>query len=439
MSVFATLSAIPVEFILFGVLLLTIAFVHFNTTVTALSGALGITLYKLFGSSFVEGSGLHGLLAHAAHEWVLMANLLGLLLGFALLARHVDDSRLPLLLPRVLPDGAMGGFLLLVAVFVISSVLDNIAAAVIGATIAQRLFNGRVHVGYLASLVACANAGGVGSVLGDTTTTMMWIAGVTPVQVFPGYVAAGIALLVTAIPASRQQQAHAPIVAEAPPGIKLDKARLAIVGGILLLALLVNLIMNSFFRDQVDRLPFLAIAVWSGVIVGGIWRRPDWTEVPRALPGAIFLLALVWCASLMPVEQLPAPSWHATFGLGLISAMLDNIPLTALAIRQDGHDWGMLAYAVGFGGSLLWFGSSAGVAVANRYPEVKSVVAWLRAGWHVALAYPIGFAVMLALLGWQPAVINAGRVIARPAIEANKSANMPAQAAPTRRKIPDPS
>jgi Na+/H+ antiporter NhaD/arsenite permease-like protein len=82
--------------------------------------------------------------------------------------------------------------------------------------------------------------------------------------------------------------------------------------------------------------------------------------------------------------------------------VFDNIPLTALAIKQGGYDWGYLAYAVGFGGSMIWFGSSAGVALSNMYPEAKSVGSWLRHGWHVALAYVFGFFVMLAILGWKP-------------------------------------
>ena len=69
---------------------------------------------------------------------------------------------------------------------------------------------------------------------------------------------------------------------------------------------------------------------------------------------------------MMPVKSLPSPSWETTLGLGFVSAVFDNIPLTALAIKQGNHDWGLLAYAVGFGGSMIWFGSSAGVAVAGR-------------------------------------------------------------------------
>ena len=69
----------------------------------------------------------------------------------------------------------------------------------------------------------------------------------------------------------------------------------------------------------------------------------------------------------------------------------DNIPLTKLAIDQDGDDWGLLAYTVGYGGSMLWFGSSAGLALAGIFPEAKSVKNWLIHGWHVAVGYVLGF------------------------------------------------
>jgi hypothetical protein len=88
--------------------------------------------------------------------------------------------------------------------------------------------------------------------------------------------------------------------------------------------------------------------------------------------------------------------------LGFVSAVFDNIPLTALAIKQGGYDWGLLAYAVGFGGSMIWFGSSAGVALASMYPEARSVGNWLRSGWHVALAYVVGFLIAMLLIGWSP-------------------------------------
>ena len=97
---------------------------------------------------------------------------------------------------------------------------------------------------------------------------------------------------------------------------------------------------------------------------------------------------------------------HDDFGyprlLGFVSAVFDNIPLTALALKQGGYDWDYLAYTVGFGGSMVWFGSSAGVALSNQFPQTKSVALWLRYGWHVPVAYVVGFFAMLILIGWHP-------------------------------------
>jgi Na+/H+ antiporter NhaD/arsenite permease-like protein len=104
----------------------------------------------------------------------------------------------------------------------------------------------------------------------------------------------------------------------------------------------------------------------------------------------------------MPVSELPAASWRSTLSLGFVSAVFDNIPLTKLALLQGGYDWGVLAYAVGFGGSMVWFGSSAGVAFSNIYPEARSVSNWLRHGWHVIAAYVLGFACLMLVFGWNP-------------------------------------
>src|SRR6185436_5624717 len=113
----------------------------------------------------------------------ILSNLFMLLVGFALLSRHFEESHVPAVLPKFLPDDWKGGFLLLVMIFVLSSFLDNIAAAIIGGTIAATVFNHKVHIGYLAAIVAASNGGGSGSVVGDTTTTMMWIDGVNPLSV----------------------------------------------------------------------------------------------------------------------------------------------------------------------------------------------------------------------------------------------------------------
>src|SRR5947208_1319541 len=120
-------------------------------------------------------------------------------------------------------------FILFAAVFVLSSFLDNIAAAMIGGTMATALYRGRVHVGFLAAIVAASNAGGSGSVVGDTTTTMMWIDGVRPSQVLEAYLAAVPALLFFGVVAARQQHAYQPILKDTPAGTTIDAGRLGVV------------------------------------------------------------------------------------------------------------------------------------------------------------------------------------------------------------------
>ena len=128
------------DFLLFGVTLACVAIFHRHTLAVALTGLGAIIVKKVLWDGFDEGAGLSGLLAHFAHEWVLLANLFLLLVGFALLARHFEASRIPDWMPAILPDDWRGAFVLLALIFVVSSFLDNIAGALIGATVAGHVF-----------------------------------------------------------------------------------------------------------------------------------------------------------------------------------------------------------------------------------------------------------------------------------------------------------
>ena len=290
-----------------------------------------------------------------------------------------------------MPDDWKGGLVLLAGVCVLSSFLDNIAAAMIGGAVAKSVFRGKVQIGFIAAIVAASNAGGAGSVLGDTTTTMMWIDGVHPLDVAEAALGAVVALAFFGVFAARQQHAFQPIIKDAPAGLAIDWMRLFIVAMILGGTIATNILFD-----------FPAAGVWIAILIGALLRPTAWRELPAALKGSIFLLSLVTAASLMPVERLPAASWPTALGLGFLSSVFDNIPLTKLALDQGGYDWGFLAYAVGFGGSMIWFGSSAGVAITIEFPEGRDARAWLRHGWHVAVAYVLGFFAMLFVLGWHP-------------------------------------
>ncbi len=412
------LFGVPVEFFLFAATLLGVALFHGHTLQVGLAGLVAVAGYKILVTGFKAGAGVAGFAGHLGHEWVTLANLFCLLMGFALLSRHFEKSHIPVVLPRFLPHDWKGGFVLLVMVFVISSFLDNIAAALIGGAMAHQLFRGKVHIGYLAGIVAASNGGGSGSVVGDTTTTMLWIAGVSPASVFEAYAGALTSLVIVGVIAAKQQHAHSPILKSAHAHTHVDWGRVGIVVAILAAAIVANVVVNLRFGDLADRFPFIGVAVWLALLATLSIRRPDWEVLPETAKGTVFLLSLVLCASMMPVEELPAASPMSALGLGFVSAVFDNIPLTALAIKQGGYDWGFLAYGVGFGGSMIWFGSSAGVALCSMFPEAKSVGQWLRHGWHVTAAYLVGFAVLVAVVGWHPdAPLPGGGVaeVARPA------------------------
>jgi len=397
-----SIGSVRIEFIIFALILFGVALFHNQTFWVAITGLTVLLLFKfifdpgfhfmehLFGETpFIEQLMDKGL---RQGEWGIVLNLLGLLLGFAILAKVFEESGVPEALPKYLPNDWKGPFVLLIFVFIISAFLDNIAAALIGGTIALVVFKGKVHIGYIAAIVAASNAGGSGSVVGDTTTTMMWIDGVSPLNVFHAFVAAGAALLFFAWFASHQQDKFQRIQKDANPKSKISWIKLMLVGFMLIFA-----IVSNFVYDMP------ALGVWIAILIGAMFSPIPWKEVPGAIKGTIFLLCLVFSASLMPVEDLPDASWITAFGLGFLSAVFDNIPLTKLCLDQGHYDWGMLAYSVGFGGSMIWFGSSAGVAITNKFPEARNVVKWIKSGWHVIVAYIIGFFFLYLLMGWEPA------------------------------------
>lgn len=390
-SVIPSIGPIRIEFVIFALTLIGVALFHKRTMYVALSGLVAVLIFKFaFDPHFNLVNHIIGT-PQREGEWRILLNLLGLLFGFGILAKIFAESKVPDILPKFLPDDWKGGLVLLFMVMILSSFLDNIAAAMIGGTIAMVVFKGRVHIGFLAAIIAASNAGGAGSVVGDTTTTLMWIDGVNPVWVLHAFIGSIAGFLIFGIFGSIQQFKYQPIVKDPKPGIRIDWAKIYIVALILVGAILTNFLLD-----------FPALGVWIAILIGSLFRKTPWHELKHAWKGTVFLMSLVTIASMMPVEELPPASWFTAFMLGFVSAVFDNIPLTKLCLEQGGYDWGILAYTVGFGGSMIWFGSSAGVALSNIYPEAKDTVSYVKSGWHVALAYVVSFFVMLAVVGWHP-------------------------------------
>jgi len=153
-STIPSIGPIRVEFILFGLTLVGVAIFHKQTMYVALTGLVVVLAFKyIFDPHFDFFQHLAG---HGGKEgeWRILVNLMGLLFGFAILAKHFEESKVPEVLPKFLPDDWKGGLVLLFFIFVMSAFLDNIAAAMIGGTIAMVVYKGKVHLGYLAAIIA---------------------------------------------------------------------------------------------------------------------------------------------------------------------------------------------------------------------------------------------------------------------------------------------
>jgi Na+/H+ antiporter NhaD/arsenite permease-like protein len=220
---------------------------------------------------------------------------------------------------------------------------------------------------------------------------MMWISGVGALELLPAFIGAFAAFVVFAPFAAVAQQRQSPINRGGSSSRRVDWVRASTVFVILGVVVAANVIANAYFPDHEDFVPVLGVALWAAVLATAPLRAPEWRVLGEAAKGASFLVVLVALASLMPVDRLPEATVLSTLGLGFLSAVFDNIPLTALALNQGGYDWPLLAFAVGFGGSMTWFGSSAGVALTSLFPEGRSVAKWIRFGWFVPVSYVVGF------------------------------------------------
>jgi len=114
---------------------------------------------------------------------------------------------------------------------------------------------------------------------------MMWIAGVSPLSVLEAYVAAVVAMLIFAVPASLQQQRYSPILKKAPTGLKIDPARVFIVAAILIAALAANVTANLKFPPCWTRsLCSGSRSGRSSLLTAGL-RSPDWSVMPETFQG----------------------------------------------------------------------------------------------------------------------------------------------------------
>ena len=278
--------------------------------------------------------------------------------------------------------------------FFLSAILDNLTTTIVMISLIQKLIARRDDRLLFASLIViAANAGGAWTVIGDVTTTMLWIGGqITPVKIMSAvFLPSLLNLLVPLafISFSLRGKTIAP-----PPK---DDGVLAVdrfERNLMFYLGLGTLVAVPVFKAVTHLAPFMGILFGLGVLwlVGEIVHRHKDEDERRPLTlvhalaridmsSIVFfvgILMAVACLEHARVLELLAKWLDATVGrldiivilLGLLSAIIDNVPLVAATMGMynlvqyppDSFIWEFIAYCAGTGGSILIIGSAAGVA-----------------------------------------------------------------------------
>ncbi|MBR0827715.1 sodium:proton antiporter NhaD [Bradyrhizobium manausense] len=317
--------------------------------------------------------------------------------------------------------------------FFLSAVLDNLTTTIVMVSLIQRLLARRDDRLLFASvIVIAANAGGAWTVIGDVTTTMLWIGGqITPLNIMGAvFLPSLVNLLVplafisfslqgkTIAPAPKEDRLH---------GVELLERNLMFYLG------LGTLIAVPAFKTITHLPPFMGVLLGLGIVwlVGELVHRNKDEHVRRPLTLAhaltridmsaivffVGILLAVACLDHAGLLTMLARWLEATVGrqdvivilLGLLSAVIDNVPLVAATMGMydlahyppDSFIWEFIAYCAGTGGSILIIGSAAGVA-AMGLEKIEFLWYARRIGGLALLGYLAGAGVYVAQYALMP-------------------------------------
>jgi Na+/H+ antiporter NhaD/arsenite permease-like protein len=305
--------------------------------------------------------------------------------GFDVVTSRITTKSLPALL-----------WLISVITFFLSAVLDNLTTTIVMVSVLKKLLDNREDRLFFAGMIViAANAGGAWSPIGDVTTTMLWIGGqitalkIIPTLFLPALANLAVPLVIASVSLRGKKVSTPPKTNSDPmqPVSVLEQSTMFFLGLGVLVAV-------PAFKALTHLPPFIGVLLGLGLVwlVGDLLHRnkPDETKTRLNLTYALsridmasivfFIGILLAVATLEHTHLLAAAAmWlEATIGrldvivllIGLLSAVVDNVPLVASAIGMysldqhptDSFLWEFLAYCAGTGGSILIIGSAAGIA-----------------------------------------------------------------------------
>lgn len=298
--------------------------------------------------------------------------------------------------------------------FFLSPIADNLTTALILSTVLITIDNKTKEflVPGAINIVVAANAGGVWSPFGDITTLMAWTAGKGVFSdflfLFPSAV---LGYLATAYLLSR-------FVPKTKPDFDVTKEKrpALMTGANVVMGLGIVTIMMAVVSHQVFNLP----AMW-GMLFGLSLLKLYAVRITKkfkselnifhsiakienntllfffgilAAVGALYFVG--WLNLAVKVYDIIGPSW-TNIGVGFLSAIVDNVPVMSAVLKANpdmGLDqWMLVTLTAGIGGSLISFGSAAGVGVMGKLPGIYTFSSHMKYAWTVLIGYFVSLAV----------------------------------------------
>lgn len=312
------------------------------------------------------------------------------------------------LIYQVLPSRVSERSLLFITAifcFLFSSLADNMTATLVSVALIMSLKMDRTKtIKYAALVVFSVNSGGVALITGDVTTLMIFMAGKVQITdllllAFPSF----FAVMVLAGLLSIGMKGQLTVTPQTHEVRTLD-----VLIALIFLGTIVCTILGNFFFQIPPVLTFLTglslMFLVARIYKQDVYKDPimDYIRLIEFETLFFFLGILLLVGMLKEIHVLEGlvqiydqvPVVAANYLMGVMSALIDNVPLTA-ALLKSGLDmgiaeWMVLTYAVGVGGSLLVIGSAAGIVAMSKVPGL-TFGAYLRYFLYLFGAYNIGF------------------------------------------------
>jgi Na+/H+ antiporter NhaD/arsenite permease-like protein len=393
-----------------------------NKAASALiTGVLCWTVYILHSND------VHAVSEELVHGFGEIASILFFLLGAMTIVELIDSHNGFEIITQKISTTSKKRLLFIIAIitFFLSSLLDNLTTAIVMTSLCAKILSDKEdRLWFAGIIIIAANLGGAWSPLGDVTTTMLWIGGqITALNIIytlllPCLLACIIPVLIVA------KRFKGKIFVTLPVNTSTSTEKRE--GKIILLAGLGFLLFVPLFKSLTHLPPFMGMLLALGlmwVITTLIHKNKgdDYKEkftVARALqkidtPSILFFLGILLAvAALQSTGMLKtmAAALSNTFKndyiigtfLGLLSAVVDNVPLVAAAqgmydlstYPTDHPFWEFLALTTGSGGSAIIIGSAAGVAVMG-IEQINFMWYLKKISWIALVGFVVGIGVFL--------------------------------------------